>query len=84
MLLHLRLVLHLALIFITFTVGITFAVVITFSSDTGPFLLSPKWMSSTYFHMSADVSRSFIIIRKSHGPSLVPCGTPAYTLHHAK
>ena len=35
-------------------------------------------MSSTYFHSCMpEMLRSFIIIMKSQGPNLVPCGAPA-------
>ena len=40
-------------------------------------------MSSTYFHCCAFVSRSLIIRTNNHGPSLVPCGTPAGTGPHS-
>ena len=41
-------------------------------------------VSSTYFHCCALVSRSLIIRRNNHGPSLVPCGTPAGTGTHSE
>lgn len=50
-------------------------------------LQSPLWVvslmvvSPTYLHRStASTWRSLIITTKSQGPSLVPCGTPAWTL----
>ena len=41
-------------------------------------------VSSTYFHMSAGVSRSLILIKNSHGPNLVPWGMPAETECHSE
>ena len=41
-------------------------------------------VSSTYFHCCAFVSRSLIIRTNNHGPSLVPCGTPAGTGPHSE
>ena len=47
--------------------------------------VSETVVSSTYFHRSDPVmSRSLIIIANSHGPSLVPCGTPAGTAPHSE
>ena len=43
---------------------------------------SDKVVSSTYFHIpksALGVKRSLIISKKSHGPNLVPWGTPAGT-----
>ena len=34
--------------------------------------------SSTYFYKGNSLDRSLTIIRKNRGPSLVPCGTPAF------
>ena len=47
--------------------------------------VSETVVSSTYFHRSdPGMSRSLIIIASSHGPSLVPCGTPAGTAPHSE
>ena len=47
--------------------------------------VSETVVSSTYFHRSdPGMSRSLIIIANSHGPSLVPCGTPAGTAPHSE
>ena len=47
--------------------------------------VSETLVSSTYFHGSdPGMSRSLIIIANSHGPSLVPCGTPAGTAPHSE
>ena len=41
-------------------------------------------VSSTYFQIEALLTiRSFIMIKKSQGPSLVPCGTPEGTVPHS-
>ena len=41
-------------------------------------------VSSTYFQIEALLTvRSFIMIKKSEGPSLVPCGTPEGTVPHS-
>ena len=41
-------------------------------------------VSSTYFQIEALVTiRSFIMIKKSQGPCLVPCGTPEGTVPHS-
>ena len=47
---------------------------------------SDKVVSSTYFHIpksALGVKRSLIISKKSHGPNLVPWGTPAGTAPHS-
>lgn len=42
-----------------------------------PFLtISEQDVSSTYFHMSAEVSKSLIMTRNNQGPNFVPWGTP--------
>ena len=47
--------------------------------------VSETVVSSTYFHRSdPGMSRSLIIIANSHGPSFVPCGTPAGTAPHSE
>ena len=49
-------------------------------------MVSDTVVSSTYFHMSKilGTDKSLIIKRKSHGPSLVPWGTPEDTLPHSE
>ena len=47
--------------------------------------VSETVVSFTYFHRSdLGMSRSLIIIANSHGPSLVPCGTPPGTAPHSE
>ena len=50
-----------------------------------PFLItSDNVVSSTYFQIEALLTiRSFIMIKKSQGPCLVPCGTPEGTVPHS-
>ena len=40
-------------------------------------------VSSTYFHMSAGVSKSLIMERNNQGPNFVPWGTPDGTERHS-
>ena len=48
------------------------------------FITSDVVVSSTYFQIEALLTvRSFIMIKKSEGPSLVPCGTPEGTVPHS-
>ena len=48
------------------------------------FITSDVVVSSTYFQIKALLTgRSFIMIKKSQGPSLVPCGTPEGTEPHS-
>ena len=48
------------------------------------FITSDVVVSSTYFQIKALLTvRSFIMIKKSQGASLVPCGTPGGTVPHS-
>ena len=49
-------------------------------------MISYAVVSSTNLTVPSDdsISRSSIIIKKSQGPNLVPCGTPAGTYFHSE
>ena len=48
------------------------------------FITSDVVVSSRYFHIETLLTvRSYIMIKKSQGPSLVPCGTPEGAVPHS-
>ena len=49
-------------------------------SDLPTLTSSERALSSTYLYKSSSLAKSFTMIRKNRGPSLVPCGTPALTV----
>ncbi len=45
-------------------------------------IISQRLVSSTNLTVSSDTAKSLIMIKGKSGPSLVPCGTPAFIDQH--